>query len=228
MYSGKIAFAQLTYRENLRDIGACPRARNSKLYHGGIRARGHRGRVSRNTLANANEKRDRRIHADFAEAPIAIARRLYAQDGFGVELGGAVYALDSTTIDLCLAGFPRAPFMRSKAAVTLHTPLPCWICGAISPASSISPIAGGTMSGCSTSRSRKPAPSPSWSVAISTSRGSTARPGRAPCSSSAPRENSGSVDRTTVFEKTPRLHVFSENETANCDPMNPNQSTLFH
>ena len=123
MYSGKIAFAQLTYRESLRDIGACPRVRNSKLYHRGIRARGHRGRVSRNTLANANEKRDWRIHADFAEAPIAIARRLYAQDSFGVELGGAVYALDSTTIDLCLAGFPRAPFMRSKAAVTLHTPL---------------------------------------------------------------------------------------------------------
>ena len=111
-----MAFAQLTYRESLRDIEACLRARNSKLYHMGIR-----GRVSRNTLANANEKRDWRIYADFAEALIAIARGLYAQDAFGVDLDGTVYALDSTTIDLCLAVFPWAPFMRSKAAVKLHT-----------------------------------------------------------------------------------------------------------
>ena len=104
-----MAFAQLTYRESLRDIEACLRARNSKLYHMGIR-----GRVSRNTLANANEKRDWRIYADFAEALIAIARGLYAQDSFGIDLDGTVYALDSTTIDLCLAVFPWAPFMRQS------------------------------------------------------------------------------------------------------------------
>ena len=111
-----MAFAQLTYRESLRDIEACLRAQSSKLYHMGIR-----GRVSRATLADANEKRDWRIHADFAQSLITIARRLYADDGFGVDLAGTVYALDSTTIDLCLSVFPWAPFMRSKAAVKLHT-----------------------------------------------------------------------------------------------------------
>ena len=111
-----MAFAQLTYRESLRDIEACLRAQRAKLYHMGIR-----GTVSRNTLANANEKRDWRIHADFAQALIAIARRLYADDHFGVDLANTVYALDATTIDLCLTLFPWAPFQRSKAAVKLHT-----------------------------------------------------------------------------------------------------------
>ncbi len=111
-----MAFAQLTYRESLRDIEACLRARHAKLYHMGIR-----GMVSRNTLANANEKRDWRIHADFAQGLIAIARRLYADDGFGVDLANTVYALDATTIDLCLTLFPWAPFQQSKAAVKLHT-----------------------------------------------------------------------------------------------------------
>ncbi len=111
-----MAFAQLTYRESLRDIEACLRAQRTKLYHMGIR-----GTVSRNTLANANEKRDWRIHADFAQALLAIARRLYANDGFGVDLANTVYALDATTIDLCLTLFPWAPFQRSKAAVKLHT-----------------------------------------------------------------------------------------------------------
>ena len=111
-----LAFAQLTYRESLRDIEACLRARQGKLYHMGIR-----GTVSRNTLANANEKRDWRIHADFAQALIAIAKPLYADDSFGVELDNTVYALDATTIDLCLTLFPWAPFQRSKAAVKLHT-----------------------------------------------------------------------------------------------------------
>ena len=111
-----MAFAQLTYRESLRDIEACLRAQHTKLYHMGFR-----GRISRATLADANEKRDWRIHADFAQALIRIARRLYADDDFGVELDHTVYALDSTTIDLCLAVFPWAPFQRSKAAVKLHT-----------------------------------------------------------------------------------------------------------
>ena len=111
-----MAFAQLTYRESLRDIEACLRAQHTKLYHMGIR-----GRVARATLADANEKRDWRIHADFAQALIRIARPLYARDSFGLELDHTVYALDSTTIDLCLAVFPWAPFQRSKAAIKLHT-----------------------------------------------------------------------------------------------------------
>ena len=111
-----MAFAQLTYRESLRDIEACLRAQHTKLYHMGIR-----GRVARATLADANEKRDWRIHADFAQALIRTARPLYAKDSFGVELDHTVYALDSTTIDLCLAVFPWAPFQRTKAAIKLHT-----------------------------------------------------------------------------------------------------------
>jgi Domain of unknown function (DUF4372)/Transposase DDE domain len=111
-----MAFAQLTYRESLRDIQACLRAAQSKLYHLGIR-----GRVSRNTLANANQVRDWRIYADFAQILIAKARKLYANDPFGVELDHSVYALDSTTIDLCLSLFPWAQFRRRKAAVKLHT-----------------------------------------------------------------------------------------------------------
>ena len=111
-----MAFAQLTYRESLRDIEICLRAQNAKLYHMGIR-----GHVSRSTLADANEQRDWRIHADFAQGLIAIARRLYVDDAFGVELDDTVYALDATTIDLCLTLFPWAPFQRSKAAVKLHT-----------------------------------------------------------------------------------------------------------
>ena len=111
-----MAFAQLTYRESLRDIEVCLRARQAKLYHMGIR-----GAVSRNTLANANEKRDWRIYADFAQTLIATARRLYSDDNFGVDLDETVYALDATTIDLCLTLFPWAPFQRSKAAIKLHT-----------------------------------------------------------------------------------------------------------
>ena len=111
-----MAFAQLTYRESLRDIEACLRAQRAKLYHMGIR-----GHVSRATLADANEKRDWRIHADFAQALIGIARRLYVDDPFGVDLDNTVYALDATTIDPCLTLFPWAPFQRSKAAIKLHT-----------------------------------------------------------------------------------------------------------
>lgn len=111
-----MAFAQLTYREGLRDIEACLRAQQSKLYHMGIRAK-----VSRSTLADANEARDWRIFADFAQTLIAIARRLYAEDDFGLDLAHTVYALDSSTIDLCLSLFAWAHFKKTKAAVKLHT-----------------------------------------------------------------------------------------------------------
>jgi hypothetical protein len=111
-----MAFAQLTYRESLRDIEACLRATQSKLYHLGIR-----GKVSRNTMAHANQSRNWRIYADFAQILITRARKLYAKDSFGIELDQAVYALDSTTIDLCLALFPWAEFRKRKGAIKLHT-----------------------------------------------------------------------------------------------------------
>ncbi len=111
-----MAFAQLTYRESLRDIEACLSAQTSKLYHMGIKEP-----ISRSTLADANESRDWRIYADFAQRLISQARKLYADESLGVELSNTVYALDSTTIDLCLSMFPWAPFRSSKAAVKVHT-----------------------------------------------------------------------------------------------------------
>jgi len=111
-----MAFAELTYRESLRDIEACLRAGHAKLYHMGFR-----GRVARNTLANANAVRDWRIFADFAHVLIGIARPLYAGEDLGFELEQALYALDSSTIDLCLALFPWALFRKRKAAIKLHT-----------------------------------------------------------------------------------------------------------
>jgi hypothetical protein len=111
-----MAFAQLTYRESLRDIEACLRAAPAKLYHMGIRSQ-----ISRNTLAHANQVRDWRIYADFAHALIRVARDLYIDEPFGVELDQTVYALDATTIDLCLSLFPWAQFRRHKSAVKLHT-----------------------------------------------------------------------------------------------------------
>jgi hypothetical protein len=111
-----MSFAQLTYRESLRDIEACLRAQRAKLYHMGLRSV-----VARNTLANANAVRDWRIYADFAQALINIARPLYVDEPFGVDLRETVYALDTTTIDLCLSVFPWAPFRTTKAAVRLHT-----------------------------------------------------------------------------------------------------------
>lgn len=111
-----LAFAQLTYRESLRDIETCLRAHSRQLYHLGFR-----GGVSRNNLANANLQRDWRIYADFARALIAQARALYQHEPFGVELDETVYAFDSTTVDLCLALFPWAQFRRRKSAVKLHT-----------------------------------------------------------------------------------------------------------
>jgi hypothetical protein len=111
-----MAFAQLTFRESLRDIEGCLRAQRSKLYHLGIRST-----VSRNTLANANAVRDWRIFADFAQSLIGIARPLYVDEAFGVDLKDTVYALDATTIDLCLSVFPWAHFQSTKAAIRLHT-----------------------------------------------------------------------------------------------------------
>jgi hypothetical protein len=111
-----MAFAQLSYRENLRDIEACLRAFRNRCYHMGIR-----GYVARNTLAHANETRDWRIYADFAQILIDIARPLYANDDFGLELDETVYALDSSTIELCLSIFPWAKYQKQKGAVRLHT-----------------------------------------------------------------------------------------------------------
>jgi hypothetical protein len=111
-----MAFAQLTYRESLRDIEACLRSVGGKLYHMGFR-----GKVARSTLADANESRDWRMYADFAQVLIAIARPLYVHDPIGVDLDQSLYALDSTTIDLCLSLFPWAKFRKHKAAVKMHT-----------------------------------------------------------------------------------------------------------
>jgi hypothetical protein len=123
-----MAFAQLAYRESLRDIECCLRAHPSKLYHMGIR-----GKISRSTLAHANEHRDWRIWSDFSQVLIGMARTLYRNDEFGVELSHTAYAFDSTTIDLCLSLFPWASFRKTKAAVKAHTLLdlrgniPCWV-----------------------------------------------------------------------------------------------------
>jgi len=123
-----MAFAQLTYRESLRDIETCLAALQSKLYHAGIR-----GRIRRSTLADANETRDWRIYADFAQILIGMARKLYAREDFGVALKQTAYAFDSTTVDLCLALFPWARFRQHKGAVKLHTLLdlrggiPCFV-----------------------------------------------------------------------------------------------------
>jgi transposase len=123
-----IAFAQLTFRESLRDIEACLRSVQNKLYHMGFR-----GRVSRSTLADANEAHDWRIYADLAQVLIHIARPLYAKEPLGFDLDNTVYALDSTTIDLCLSVFPWARFQASKAAIKMHTlldlrgPIPTFI-----------------------------------------------------------------------------------------------------
>ena len=109
-------FAQLTYRESLRDIEACLRSMSGKLYHMGLR-----GKVARSTLGDANEAHDWRIYADFAQILIGIARPLYARDPIGVDLAQSLYALDSTTIDLCLSLFPWARFRKHKAAIKVHT-----------------------------------------------------------------------------------------------------------
>jgi hypothetical protein len=111
-----MAFAQLTYRESLRDIEICLSAQSAKLYHMGFRQE-----IKRSTLADANESRDWRIHAEFAQRLIAQARKLYVGEALDFELENTAYALDSTTIDLCLSVFPWAPFRTTKAAVKMHT-----------------------------------------------------------------------------------------------------------
>lgn len=111
-----MAFAQLTYRESLRDLVICLQAQQSRLYHMGIR-----GKIARSTLADANEKRDWRIYADFAHALINLAQKMHCKDDFGIDINQAVYALDSSTIDLCLSVFPWASFRKAKGAVKLHT-----------------------------------------------------------------------------------------------------------
>ena len=111
-----LAFAQLTYRESLRDIETCLRVMSSRLYHMGIKST-----VSRNNLSHANENRDWRIYADFAQILIDRAKILYANDQLGIDLKSTVYALDSTTIDLCMSLFPWARFRKTKSAVKLHT-----------------------------------------------------------------------------------------------------------
>jgi len=111
-----MAFAQLTYRDSLRDTVICLNAQQAKLYHMGIR-----GPVKRSTLADANERRDWRLYASFAASLIATARRLYADDAFGIDLDGAAYALDATIIDLCLTLFPWAHYKRARGAIKLHT-----------------------------------------------------------------------------------------------------------
>jgi len=136
-----MAFAQLTYRESLRDIEACLLANQTKLYSMDFRAP-----VKRSTLADANEARNWHMWEDLATLLIRRARKLYCNDSFGVDLTNTVYALDATTIDLCLSLFPWAPFRTSKAAVRLH--IPCWICAAIFRLSSTSRMARHTNSTC--------------------------------------------------------------------------------
>ena len=155
-----MAFAQLTYRESLRDIEACLGAQAGKLYHMGIRSS-----VARNTLANANAVRDWRVYADLAQSLIGIARRLYAGEPFGVDLKDTVYALDASTIDLCLSVFPWAPFRSTKAAIKLHTLLD--LRGNI-PTSAMASFTTSMSSTCwCPSRAR----STSWTEATSTSNG---------------------------------------------------------
>jgi hypothetical protein len=154
-----MAFAQLTYRESLCDIEACLRSQAAKLYHMGFRST-----VARNMLANANSVRDWRIHADFAQSLISIARKLYAEESFGVDLSNTVYA---TTIDLCLSVLPWAPFRTTKAAVKI---IPCSTCAATYPASFTSAAASGTRSTSSACWCRRLVLSTSWTVATSTSR----------------------------------------------------------
>ena len=158
-----MAFAQLTYRESLRAIEACLRAQKDKLYHMGIR-----GGVSKSTLADANEARDWRIYADFAQSLIRIARPLYADEELGLDLDNTVYALDASTIDLCLSVFPWALFRSTKSAVKLHTLLD--LRGNI-PLLSISPMASCTTSTSSISCCQSPEPSISWIAAMSISNG---------------------------------------------------------
>ena len=156
-----MAFAQLTYRESLRDIEVCLSAQPGKLYHMGFH-----GPVRRSTLADANQTRDWRIYAEFAQRLIAQARRLYVGESLSVDLKETVYALDSTTIDLCLSLFPWAHFRSTKAAVKMHTLLD--LRGNI-PSLSIFPTESFMMCMRSICSCRRPAPSTSWTGGMSIS-----------------------------------------------------------
>ena len=169
-----MAFGQLTFRDSLRDVETCLRAQSAKLYHMGIRAP-----VARNTLANANQVRDWRIYADFAQALIAIARRLYAEDAFGVDLAQTVYALDPPPSTSACRSSPGRTSRRPKAR---SSSTPCSTCAARSRASSISATASCTTPTCSTGCCPRPAPSTSSIAAISTLPASTASPARPPSS----------------------------------------------
>ena len=160
-----MAFAQLTYRESLRDIEVCLSAQAAKLYHMGFRQE-----VKRSTLADANETRDWRIHAEFAQCLIAQARKPYLGDSFGIELENTAYALDSTTIDLCLSLFPWALFRTTKSAVKMHTLLD--LRGNIPSFIHLSDGKLGDVNVLDVLGLR-PERSTSWIAAISTSRGST-------------------------------------------------------
>ena len=173
-----MAFAQLTYRESLRDIETCLSAQAAKLY-----AMGFGDPVRRSTLADANEARDWRIYAELAQRLIVQARRLYTNEDLGFDLANTVYALDSTTIDLCLAVFPWAHFRTTKAAVKMHT---LRICAATSRALSTFLTASCTTSMPSTCCYRKRAPSTSWIAATSISPASMGCISPAPSSSPAP------------------------------------------
>jgi hypothetical protein len=169
-----LAFAQLTFRESLCDIEACLRSVHSKLYHMGLR-----GKVARSTLADANQAHDWRIYADFAQVLIHIARPMYANESLGFDLDNTVYALDSTTIDLCLSVFPWARFRARQAAIKMHTlldlrgPIPTFI--------------EVSEENCKMSRSsmpsrQNPAPSMSWIAPTWTSSACTGSTRAAPCS----------------------------------------------
>src|SRR5665213_1926464 len=151
-----MGFAQLTYRDGLRDIEACLRSLGGKLYHMGFH-----GRVSRSTLADANDSHDRRIFADFAQVLIHLARPLYAADPIGVELDQGLYALDSTTIDLCLSLFPWAGSARTKARSRC---IRCSTRTETFPRSSVLPAAKCMMSTSSTKSCRRREPSTSWTA----------------------------------------------------------------
>jgi hypothetical protein len=174
-----MAFAQLTYRESLRDIETCLSAQAAKLY-----AMGFGDPVRRSTLADANEARDWRIYAELAQRLIVQARRLYTNEDLGFDLANTVYALDSTTIDLCLAVFPWAHFRTTKAAVKMHTLLD--LRGNTPRASSTFLTANCTTSTLSICCSRKRAPSTSWIAATSISPASMGCISPAPSSSPAP------------------------------------------
>src|SRR5712672_2757954 len=173
-----MAFAQLTYRESLRDIETCLSAQAAKLY-----AMGFGDPVRRSTLADANEARDWRIYAELAQRLIVQARRLYTNEDLGFDLANTVYALDSTTIDLCLAVFPWAHFARPRRRSRCTR---CWIYAATSRASSTFLTASCTTSTLSTCCSRKRAPSTSWIAATSISPASMGCISPAPSSSPAP------------------------------------------